>query len=54
MSRSIKILVKKKFNLLFKQYKMDKLAIDVSRDEKHINASFLSPLINGETKCVPY
>jgi hypothetical protein len=30
-----KILVKKKFNLLFKQYKMGKLAIGVSRDEKH-------------------
>jgi len=26
---------KKKFNLLFKQYKSNKLAIDISRDERH-------------------
>ncbi len=31
---SIKILVKKKFNLLFKQYKMDKVAIGVSKGWK--------------------
>ncbi len=36
---NIKILVKKKFNLLFKQYKMDRLAIGVSKDEKHMQVS---------------